>query len=283
MFAHTALGASTRTQYETKLTQWELYTNTPLAALAANPIESLTKLHAAPIAQTPTNRHVYLSAMIAYLTHVAKDKSTLERWKELQKENSEPLSEHYASNEPTANQKNKQMDWDVIHQIRAELPRGCLERLLLTLYICMEPIRADYYATEIIQPGEESKEENYIVMSDPPQLVVRDFKTKKKYEKIENTLPPAVAEELRASLVIIPRNYVFVGEDKKTPFTRKLFSNWACRALTRVLKQPMTLTVLRHLYISQKVKEETPLQEMKVVAKKMGHSREMQRGYDWNK
>ena len=281
MFQHTSLGASTRTQYETKLTQWELYTNTPLPTLAANPNESLAKLHAAPIAQTPTNRHVYLSAMIAYITHVAEDKSTLPVWKELQKENSEPLSEHYASNEPTANQKNKQMDWDVIHQIREELPRG-MERLLLTLYICMEPIRADYYATEIVQPGEESKEENYIVMSDPPQLVIRDFKTKKKYEKLENTLPQVVADELRASLEETPRKYVFVGENK-TPYTRKLFSNWACRALTRVLKQPMTLTVLRHLYISQKVKEETPLQEMKVVAKKMGHSREMQRGYDWSK
>jgi hypothetical protein len=40
--------------------------------------------------------------------------------------------------------------------------------------------------------------------------------------------------------------------------------------------------VLRHLYISQKIKEETPLAEMKEMAKKMGHSREMQRGYEWH-
>ena len=280
-FENTTLSASSRSQYEKKLSQWEEHTNTPLRELAADPEAAVQKLRSiSSIAQTPTNRHLYLSAMVAYVTHVSKDK--LDKWKELQKENSEPLSEHYASNEPTEKQKDKVMDWDTIQSIRTSLPHGSQERLLLTFYTCMEPVRADYYATEIIAEGEESKEENYIELSTPPRLVVRDFKTKTKYEKIENTLPKEVEDELRASLENMPRTYLFVGEDKKTPFVRKLYSNWACRTVTRVLHQPMTLTVLRHLYISQKIREETPLQEMKEVAKKMGHSREMQRGYDWS-
>jgi hypothetical protein len=73
-----------------------------------------------------------------------------------------------------------------------------------------------------------------------------------------------------------------VTDDKKTPFTRKMFSNWACKTLTRVLKHAMTLTVLRHLYITEKIKENTPLEQMKEIAKKMGHTREMQRSYDWS-
>jgi hypothetical protein len=280
-WTNTALSASSRTQYEKKLTQWVEYTNTPLDELVATPDASVQKLYASPhLCQTPTNRHLYLSAMVAYLTHVTKGNAV--RWKEIQMENNEPLREHYARKEPTEKQRNKQMEWEQIHRIRVALPVGTPERLLLTLYTCMEPLRADYYATEIIPEGGDSKEENYVEMTIPPRLVVRDFKTKKKYEKIENTLPPDVEEEVRASLVKHPRAYLFVGEDKKSPYPRKLFSNWACRTLTRILAQPMTLTVLRHLYISQKIKEETPLAEMKEMAKKMGHSREMQRGYEWH-
>ncbi len=44
----------------------------------------------------------------------------------------------------------------------------------------------------------------------------------------------------------------------------------------------MTLTVLRHLYISEEVKKEKPLEELKEIAKKMGHTRAMQRAYDWS-
>ena len=30
----------------------------------------------------------------------------------------------------------------------------------------MEPIRADYFATELVKEGEESKEDNYIVLGE---------------------------------------------------------------------------------------------------------------------
>ena len=71
-------------------------------------------------------------------------------------------------------------------------------------------------------------------------------------------------------------------EDKQSPFTRKLFSNWACRTLTRILKQPMTLTVLRHIYITNKIKMNTPIKELRDIATKMGHSRDLQRIYEWD-
>jgi len=281
-FAQTSLGKSSQKQYVSKLTQWLSYTAyQTIAELVAHPTEATATLYAVkPIAQTPTNRHVYLSAVVAYLTHVLKaTPETLDPWKELQKENWEPLADHYAQNEPTEKQKDKVMEPAKIEEIRQSLEPGTLERLLLTFYTKMEPVRADYYATEIIRTGEESKEENYITL-DTRKLVVRDFKTKQSHKAIENTLPEEVAEELNKSLRLYPRSYVFVMEDKKTPFARKLFSNWACRTLTRILHQPMTLTVLRHLYITEKIKTHTP-EERREMAKKMGHSRGMQTAYAW--
>jgi hypothetical protein len=213
-----------------------------------------------------------------------KKENKIKEWKEIQRGNWEPLSEHYAKNEPSEKQKDKVIEWSKIEEVRESLEEGSFERLLLSFYTLMEPIRADYYATEIIKDGEESKEENYIKLTNEKAIViVNDFKTKNKYNKIENTLNEKLNRELRVSLEKYPRKYLFVMEDREKPYTRKLFSNWACRTLTRVLKQQMTLTVLRHLYISEKIKEETPLDELKEIAKKMGHSRDMQRVYDWSK
>jgi hypothetical protein len=284
-FLGTSLGPTSQNQYAKKIAQWVSYTEKKsLEYLMDHSEEALDALKEAPIKQTATNIHLYISAMVGYVMHINKKEDKIKEWKGLQQINWEPLSEHYAKNEPTEKQKDKVIEWSKIEEIRESLEEGSFERLLLSFYTLMEPIRADYYATEIIVEGEESKEDNYIKLTNQKaNLIVTDFKTKNKYEKIENTLCEKLQRELKISLEKYPRKYLFVMEDKMKPYTRKLFSNWACRTLTRILKQQMTLTVLRHLYISEKIKEETPLEELKEIAKKMGHSRDMQRVYDWSK
>lgn len=292
-FARTTLAKSTQTQYVKKLAQWiENTASHDLHDMIEHSDQTLAELAQIPsIKHTPTNHHMFISALVAYLTHIypfiesneEKVKGHLTQWKEIQKTNWEPMSEHYAKNEPTEQQKEKMMPFEEIIRIRESLPSGSFERLLLCFYTMMEPIRADYFATEIVAGEEDSKEENILIRTPTEtRLMVRDFKTKKRHNVIENTLPHSLHIELTLSLEQYPRQYLFVMDDRKTPFTRKLFSNWACRTLTRTLQHPMTLTVMRHLYISEKVKQETPLEELKTIAKKMGHTRDMQRVYDWS-
>lgn len=170
------------------------------------------------------------------------------------------------------------MSFEEILRIRESLEMGSMERLLLSFYSVLEANRADYFATELIQTGQTSTEENYIM--DGTHLVLQDFKTKATYNKIENTLSEELQEELRVSLQKKPRKYLFTREDN-TPYpNRKQFSNWACRTITTVLKHPMTLTAMRHLYIGYHMKNKTP-QELTAMAKKMGHTRSMQRAYEW--
>lgn len=293
-FEKTNLSKTTKNLYAKKLAQWVEFTKEKvLYLLLTEPDTAMTALTTTPhIKHSPTNHHVYISSLVGYLTHIyvsttinkknGNVEDIMKRWKEIQKGNWEPLSEHYAKNEPTERQKDKLMELDEIETIRQSLPKGSPERLLLTLYTKMEPVRADYYATEIVYEPEESKEENYIILTPVTgRIVIKEFKTKQRYEKIENCLPDDVLDELKTSLNLYPRTYLFITEEGR-PYTRKLFSNWACRTLTRVLNQPMTLTVLRHLYITQKIKEKTPLEDLKEIAKKMGHSRDMQRVYEWS-
>lgn len=293
-FDTTTLSKTTKTLYSKKLAQWVDFTKEKmLYELLTEPDMAMTALTTSPyIKHSATNHHVYISALVGFVTHIypkthigeenKNSEEILKEWKEIQKGNWEPLSEHYAKNEPTERQKDKQMDINEIEAIRQTLKKGSPERLLLTLYTRMEPVRADYYATEIHHEPYESKEENYIILTPTTgHVVINDFKTKNRYEKIVNMMPEDVFDEVKTSLQDNPRTYLFITDDNG-PYTRKLFSNWACRALTRVLNQPMTLTVLRHLYITKKIKENTSLEDLKEIAKKMGHSRDMQRVYDWS-
>ena len=294
-FAPTALSPTSKSQYSLKIAQWLIYlTPKPnqsrsLYTLLYNPQQSYQSLITTPaIKHSPQNHHIYISAVVAFIKHILKDEMLFNQWKEIERTNSIPIIDHYENNSPSENQKDKLISFKDIQTIRLSLPKGSTERLLLSFYTLIEPIRADYFATEIVSPTQTPTEENYIVLtpsvSNPTaaQLMVQDFKTKQKYRAIENQIPQELLSELIESLKLCPRKYLFTTpENPQQPFNRKLFSNWACRTLTRTLKQPMTLTALRHIYISNKIQSKTPTQELKEIAKKMGHSRDMQRVYEW--
>lgn len=283
LFKDIALSDTSKRQYSVKLPQWVSYLPIKtLGALLDDPAAAIASLEATPkIKHSPANHHIYIGSAVAFIRHIIKDEAQLKKWKEYERKNSEPIADRYAENAPSELQKDKAaVPFDEIDKVRRSLPSGSAERLLIAFYTLIEPIRADYYATEILtDESQEPTEENYIVLS-TSQLVVRDFKTKERYEKIENTLSDELMEELKASLDKKPRKYLFVTDDMKA-YTRKLFSNWACRALTRVLKQPMTLTALRHIYITKKIQDKTSGKELRQIATKMGHSRDMQRVYEW--
>jgi len=290
LFIKSDLSETSTTLFTKKIEQWLNWTaHKDLKKLLKNPEESMKTLEAVPdIRHTPTNHHHYLSAVIAYLRHervkgIGEDaqKVLLAEWIKIQRKNSEPLQEHYLESKPTERQADKaDMKWGDIIKVRDELPIG-QEKLLLGFYTYLDPVRADYFATELIEGGKEPKEPNYILLKER-KVVLTDFKTKGRYEKIEQTIPVELMTILEADLKERPRKYLFRPPTTKEDigYDRKQFSSWACRTLTRVLKHPMTLVVLRHLYISQ-MDLAKPLKELNETAKNMGHSIGMQKGYEW--
>jgi hypothetical protein len=310
LFRKIPLSQTSKSQYSIKIPQWLTYLPAPrtLHQLLTDPTNSLKHLQDTPsIKHSPANHHIYISSAVAFIKYILKDEALLKLWKTIERTNWTPIAEHYDENKPTELQSNKVITFEEVDAVRRSLERGTFERLLLSFYTLIEPIRADYYETEILESDSDTPTtDNYIVLKPTPRIVIKDFKTKQKYEKIENTVPSELYEELQASLEKYPRKYLFVMDDKQSPFTRKLFSNWACRTLTRVLRQStdgtksreagmtphpmdgskpreagMTLTVLRHIYITNKIQKNTPTKELVEIARRMGHSRDIQRIYEW--
>jgi hypothetical protein len=280
-FKETTLSVATQDNYIKKLINWmEMLKTESVIDLINNPAAAMEALMASEIKKTHQNLHIYISAALSYAHHILKDKAIADEWGKFQKKNWEPIQERYDENRPSERQLTKIMTLQELDDVRKSLPKGSFERLLISFYTLIEPIRADYFSTELIYTGEESKEENYILNNS--RLIVKDFKTAKKYGVIDNVLSEELQEELKSSLELYPRNYLFTKDDKKSPFgSRKMYSNWACKALKRVLKHDMDLTTLRHIYIGSMMKEKTG-KEMVSIAKKMGHSRDMQRVYEWD-
>jgi hypothetical protein len=150
------------------------------------------------------------------------------------------------------------------------------------------PVRADYFATEIVHDNEVPTQKNYIriIAPDNIQCILTDFKTAKTYKQITHTFPPELISEFNASLEKKPRKYIFTNT-KGEPHTRNSFVLWTRRCLTRIFETDFTLVFFRHAFITDfitnKITPDTTDAEIKVISDKMGHSPEMFRGYKWIK
>ena len=109
-------------------------------------------------------------------------------------------------------------------------------------------------------------------------LVITDYKTSPMYKSIEYDLPSDLHKQLILSLSKHPRTFLFCNNDKC--FTRKTFSEWATKQLTALFKKEFTLTMFRHIYISN-LDQNTSAEHLIDISKKMGHSITQQMLYKW--
>jgi len=300
LFSRSDIKEITYKQFVSKIVQWVSYIegDKTLSNLITNPEESLDILKGVKtIKQTSTNYHLYLSAVVCYTKNILMGSKfmmgvksgglvsiadTCNRWRELLKENWIPIQDHYDSNEPTDKQKEMVVPFEELIEALGKLKKGTPEHLLLAFYTKVPPVRAEYFEMKLIFEDDNIPDEgNYIIMKEG-KLVIHDFKANKTCPTIETIISDEVMGWVRRSLVNMPRKYLFVTPKESKPFERTAFSNWACRTLTRIFKKPMNLTVLRHIYITHMIAIKTPVSELKMLAKNMGHSRTSQRMYDWN-
>jgi hypothetical protein len=210
-------------------------------------------------------------------------------WKDYHLKVREPINIKYKSNEPTEKQKSSYISYDELLRIKNALPIGSIERLLLTMYTEIPPVRSDYYATKIIYNRSEinlhDESLNYILLDDAPILVLEKYKTSDKYGIINITLPDIVINEIKASLLKQPRKYLFTSNTNNEPFKEMSYNKWANRIIKRILdNDSFSLSMFRHIYISRRdinIEEKSGLEQQQ-IATIMGHSIEQQRKYLWH-
>lgn len=290
LFHNTSLAESSRTLFGKKLAQYIgfLPKGKTIDFIIDNP-EQASKIlqNETSIAQTSANRHMFYSAVVAYLKHTDQGKKRAEplkkRWEAIQKENWEERRQQSVNNEPSKNQiiVAQTLTWADIIKKRDELKPG-MEKLLLSMYTYIPPVRADYFDVEINPKNQETRSNFLVLNKTPPELVIRDFKTATKYKEIRHTLPPELYKLIQLSLKEKPRDHLFVmPSNVKRPFDRAAFSKWANKILQSLFNVQINLTSLRHLFISTLDFNKTRATDLEKIGNSMGHSIAMQKGYQW--
>lgn len=240
---------------------------------------------------TPTNLHQYVSAILAilrYSPHIAPELPDrieyYQTWTHLLNQIDKPIKERRMKQLPTVKQLARGGSSLTFHDLIQKRDSGELEmypHLLLSFYTYLYPVRADYFATEIVRAGEKSSSPNFIrLWDDHAELTLTDFKTAKVFKQIHHpTLPQELYHILLQSLEDTPRKYLFETHGK--PFTRHGFSEWASKVLSGIFGTELNLTMIRHLFIST-ISMELPVIELKKIGDLMGHSFTQQKLYKWN-
>lgn len=241
---------------------------------------------------SPMTMNCYIKAVMSatehhleLFHHISKEQMQKcdKRWKELRQITYTKANAYRMEQEPSKGQSEKSgvsLTLKDLTQKRDALKQGTLDHLLVGFYTYLPPIRADYYATQIVKQGEKATEPNYIEWSpDRSRVVITDFKTARMYKEITNDLPIELHTSLMMSLGTQPRSYLFVNKEGN-PFTRNGFSIWASNRLLAIFQKGLTLTMLRHIYISS-LDFNLPPSTLKQIGDKMGHHLSQQLLYKW--
>jgi len=204
-------------------------------------------------------------------------------WKHLLALNSLPINDHYDSHSPTSLQLAKgvsSLSWNDILDKYHSLPNASVQKLLLGMYCLIPPVRADFYALHI-SPNNSSSFPNFIFISPHNiSLTIRDFKTASKYGSIHHpSLPTELQDQIRLFLKENPERSFLFSHSDNLPFTRHSFTVWANRCFANIFQINITISVLRHLFISS-LPSLSPSQKSS-LSSLMGHSISMQRSYRW--
>lgn len=286
--------------YNSKLNEWvgfmpQFYQS--IMCIITFPDFALQRLEASLKTNTPTNRHIYIVAVLSFLRHKCDTLVHLTheqyavlrlKWVDMNNVNEAPIIQRRLENKPTDMQLKKSgvaITYTELVTKRDELPIGSIERLLIAMYTMIPPVRADYFATEIVHDDTIPTEKNYIrIRNNTAECILTDFKTVKQYKQITHTFPPELVAELLASLEKTPRTYLFINANGKS-HTRNSFTLWSRRALTRILGKEFTLVFFRHAFVSNFIDTHNVMTmsdaEVKLISDKMGHSPEMFRAYKW--
>jgi hypothetical protein len=203
----------------------------------------------------------------------------------------EAITQRYKTNEPSERQLNAYVAFRDIIKKRDSLENGTMDKLLLGFYSHIRPLRADFNAVflygvgegmgGVLPKNEKDREANYIVVESATKakLVLHEFKTQRSHPDFNKELPVELVKELHASLKKCPREWLFVDKFGKPYKAANSYTRWANRALLRLFGKPLTITLIRHSYISSLDQNALTTLEKEEIAKEMAHSRGMQELY----
>ena len=231
----------------------------------------------------------YIIAILAVFKHNDGLKAQLDKyyntWFTKFSELDKAINDRYKTNEPSERQMNAYVKFDDIVKKRDSLEDGTFEKLLLSFYTYIRPLRADFNLVRIYNSIDElpknNEKENYIVFENKHEatLYLHEFKTQRSHNELKKELPAELIKQLQLSLTKKPREWLFIDKFGKPYKAANSYTRWANRTFQKLFNKPLTITMIRHSYISSLDQNVLTTLEKEEIAKEMAHSRGMQELY----
>lgn len=231
----------------------------------------------------------YLIAVLAIFKHNEGLKLQLnkyyETWFNKFTEIDKAINERYKTNEPSTRQLNAYVKFDDIVKKRDSLEDGTFEKLLLSFYTYIRPLRADFNLVRIYNSVDElpknTDKQNYIVFENKNNatLYLHEFKTQRSHNELKKELPDELIKQLQLSLTKKPREWLFIDKFGNPYKAANSYTRWANRTFQKLFNKPLTITMIRHSYISSLDQNVLTVHEKEEIAREMAHSRGMQELY----
>lgn len=224
----------------------------------------------------------YLAAILALFKYVPKLKEKEPRkytqfstaFQDIQNQ----LEAQAKTNQATQKQTQALVPWPDIIAARDKQKHSA--RLLLAMYTYIPPLRSDFDRVYICTSPSPPDHPNYILLNDPtPTLVLNQYKTAHSMGPLTSPLPPELVTEIKNSLLEQPREWLFTNRYHKPYDNPASFTRWANRTLLTIFNKPVTISMLRHIYISQLDFNKLSIAEKEDIGRRMGHHLGMQDRY----
>lgn len=208
-----------------------------------------------------------------------------DKWRAAYEDLSARVDERYKTNQPSEKQSSGFVPYTDIIKMRDSLPKGSQERLLLAMYTHIRPLRGDFnevriYTTSRIPIGADVAQ-NYIHLpsNGSAVLVLNEYKTARHKGEYRRVLPAPLVSEIKASLQKRHRDWLFIKSDGEPYDLSNSYVRWANNTLKRIFDRPLTLSLIRHSFISSLDFNSLSIAEKEEIAEDMAHTVQMQDKY----
>lgn len=239
------------------------------------------------------------------------------RWRKFHADMSGFQAARAAKNEPSARQMAAYVSLDEIAARYREVRRSQMqapsssslaasqELVLLSLAASVPPKRCDYTSMRVVDSeADVTATDNFLVLpkvvnkkatttrekknkqqqqqQQQAYFVFNKYKTSATYGRVDQPLPLALEQDVRTSLRRHPRAYLFVNRFGEPFGSNNGFGKWMTRVFEKHLGRHLGASMLRHIYISDRVDLNESGEALSDVAALMMHSRGVQQQYKWS-
>lgn len=181
------------------------------------------------------------------------------------------------SQQATARQKEQFISFDDIVAFRKAKMSVMTpeEKLLISLYTMIPPVRLDYTPMLIVarKPRKLAEGMNYlIVRSSSIDVLFASYKTARTYGVKQFALPAALTAVIREYLAAKPDNTFLLQDDSGTPYSPARLGATVQRIFQKYLEKDTGVIMIRHAFATKFHTGQKPLKDLKGLAEKMLHS-----------